>query len=193
MGGNGMKKKRYFCDFWFGPSNSFKHFTLIMVLALVVLTIIAGMINRSIIFSKFEYELDAYSESTYQRLNEIADEVICEGQDIDVTAIPSDVMEYEMVRKPGAITFKFSLDNTKEMKFAPSIGMTVELSENFEVVSKSCLSQEEFVRKTKFTMNVIAFAYGALIIIVVCFVAVIGCTIAAGISTANKKRDNNLS
>lgn len=191
-----MKEKRYFCDIWFGPSKIFKYFTTMMLLSLTILIAISSVISYNIILSKFGYELDAYSESTHLHLNEIADNVISKGQGIDLTAIPSDVVQYEIEKEDdGTITFKYSLDNNKGMQFAPSANMTIELSENFEIISKrpTYLSEEEYVRNTKLTMAFVSFAYGAVTIIGVTTISLVGCTIAALISRENKKKDMNLS
>lgn len=190
-----MKEKRYFCDFWFGTALPFKHFTALIILSMIGLTIICSIISYGIISLKYAYELDSYSESTYQYLNEIADNVISEGQGVDLTAIPSDVVKYEIVREDGIITFKYSLDNNKGMQFATSAHMTVELSENFDIVSKhpSDMSEEQYVRDIKVTMALMAFVLGLLITVLISFAAVIGSTIAAGISSIKKNKARNLS
>lgn len=187
-----MKEKRYFCDIWFGTGESFKRlYTISMVSALIIL-IVGCVVGYGIISLNYGYELDSYSESTYQHLIEIADNIISKEQGINLSAIPEDVAEYEIVRKGDNITFKYSLDNNKGMQFAAPARIEFELSEDYEIISRQTnyVSEERYVRDIKLVMAFAAFSVGAVSWIVFSISVVIGCTIAAFISRANKKNKN---
>ena len=74
-----MKEKRYFCDYWFGTGGSNTILFLFVFLPLIIITSVSSIISYKVLLSKYGNELDSYSESAYQYLDEIADNVIQEG------------------------------------------------------------------------------------------------------------------
>ena len=190
-----MKEKRYFCDFWFGPSESFKRVFTIFWMATLIISVVISTAIYCFMSLNYRNELESYSESTYQHLNEIADNIISKEQGINLSAIPEDVAEYEILKKDDRLVFKYSLDNNKGMQFAAPARMELELSEDFEIISSrtNYVSEERYVRDVKLVMIFASFCIGAVSWIVISIVVALGCTIAAFISRANKKKDKILS
>ena len=185
-----MKEKRYFCDYWFGTGGSIKIPFLIILLSLVVITSVSSIISYNVILSKHGNELDSYSESTYQYLDEIADNVIQEGVGINLLALPDAVVKYEITSENDEVIFKYYLDNNKDSEFAVSANMTVELSDNYEIISKkpNYSSEEDYISNIKFAMIFLSIMIGVVIWIAVMFIALIGATIVAFVSKANKNK-----
>lgn len=186
-----MKEKRYFCDFWFGTGESFKRLFTILLLATLIILVIMSAVSYCYMSLNYRNELESYSEITYQHLNEIADNIISKEQGINLAAIPEDVAEYEILKKDGRIVFKYSLDNDKGMQFASPARMELELSEDFEIISSQTnyVSEERYVRDIKLVMAFVSFIIGSVCWIVISIAAILGCTVAAFISRANKKKD----
>lgn len=184
-----MKEKRYFCDYWFGRGGSNKIETLIIILSLIVITSIFCIIHYNVLLHT--NELDSYSESTYQYLDEIANEVIQEGKGINLLALPDDVVKYEITSTNNEIIFKYYLDNNKGMLFAQAANMTVELSDNFEIISKNpnYSSEEDFIIITKFLMFFGSAILGFMIWLGFIILSFIICTIVAFVSRAKKNKN----
>lgn len=186
-----MKDKRYFCDYWFGKSESNKIETLIMVIAIIVIVVLGSIISYNVFVGKNSDELNSYSESTYQYLDEIADNVIQEGVGIDLMALPDDVVKYEVTYENNEIIFKYYFDNNKDKEFAESANMTVKLSNNYEIISKqpNYSSEEDYVGNIKFVMALFSFMIGMLSAIAFMISGLIICTIIACISKVNKNKN----
>jgi len=186
-----MKEKRYFCDYWFSTKGSMKIPYLIIFLSLIVITSVSSIISYNVFLSKYGNELDSYSESTYQYLDEIADNVIQKEVGINLLALPDDVVKYEIISENNEVIFKYYLDNNIDSEFAVSANMTVELSDNFEIISKkpNYSSEEDYISNIKGAMIFLSIMIGVLIWIVVMLVALVGITIAAFISKANKNKN----
>ena len=116
-----MKEKRYFCDFWNALSNvdSGKGFLSAIGLWVIVWYFICCILN-TVITAKYGYELGLYKESTYNYLYKIAENVIQEGKGLNLSAIPDDVVKYEIIYEGDEIIFKYYLDNNKDAKLAKS-------------------------------------------------------------------------
>ena len=126
--------------------------------------------------TKYKNELDSYSESTYQHLNEIADNVIQEGGNINLLALPDDVTKFEINTQDGITIFKFYLDNNSGMEFADSAYMTVKLSNNFIISKESNYSSEEvYISNIKKNMRSRSFDIGFAVY--TCYLVVIGISI----------------
>lgn len=186
-----MKEKRYFCDYWFGTGGSVKIPIIIILVSLIVIILVSSLVCYNVLLSKHGNELNSYSESTYQYLDEIADNVIQEGTGIDFLALPDDIVKYEITNQDNGIIFKYYLDNNKGSEFAVSANMTVELSDNFEIISKepNYTSEEDYVSDIKGDMIWLSFMIGVMIWVGVIIVALIVCTIVAYVSKANKKKN----
>lgn len=185
-----MKEKRYFCDYWFASKPSDKLPFLIIVLSLLLITFSSGIINYNLFWSKNGNALNSYYESAYTYLDEIADNVIQEGEGIDLLALPDDVVKYEITSENNEVIFKYYLDNNKDMEFAVSLDMTVELTNDFYVVSKehNYSSEEACITKTKSDIISLSISYGVLIWIGFFILGFITCTVIACISQANKNK-----
>lgn len=133
-------------------------------------------------------DLEAYSESAYEYLDEIADNVISKDG-INVSAIPKDVVEYEITYKDSEIIFKYSLDNNKEKYLATSASMTVTLSKDFEILNKepNFSSKEEYVKIHKITFYIFIPIFGIMTWCMVAFACCVVGGIAIPISMIHKK------
>lgn len=195
-----MKEKRYYCD-WAsrvlrGKGHEHNVYKKVLLIFTIVVVGISGFICYNIIMHNHGEDLEAYDESAYKYLDEIADNVI--GKDgINEAAIPEDVVEYEIIYTDGEIIFKYSLDNNKGKEFATSASMTVTLSKDFEVLSKkpNFSSKEEYIKEHKIGLYFLCLMFGILTYSVISLVIMLVMTAAEIISEKNKKRDmkNNLS
>lgn len=181
-----MKEKQYLCDLSFSKEEN-SLVNKVMLISLVVVAVISSVIYYSIIRHNYSEDLEAYSESAYAYLDEIADNVISQDG-INVSAIPKDVVEYEITYKDGEIIFKYSLDNNKGKDLATSASMTITLSKDFEILSKepNFSSKEEYVKSHK-SIYIFVPILGALTWAVL---AIIGCVVmlvAILISIIHKK------
>ena len=123
--------------------------------------VVSGICIYNSNLPKYKNELDSYSESTYQHLNEIADNVIQEGGNINLLALPDDVTKFEINTQDGITIFKFYLDNNSGMEFADSAYMTVKLSNNFIISKESNYSSEEvYISNIKKNMWMSSFDIG---------------------------------
>lgn len=183
-----MKEKRYFCDLW-DNSKKRSFLSFIMIVSANIIGIICGIINYNVILSKYGNEFDSYSESTYKYLDKIADDVIEEGVGIKLVDLPKDVVKYEIYNENNEIIFKYYLDN-KDMKYVDSSYMSVLLSDNYEIISKSSnyRSEKEYKKNIKHQMIWESEIVGGVICIVLVSVCAIGFNIVAWISTSNKKK-----
>ncbi len=179
-----MKEKRYFCD-----CGSNKSIILVVIIFSIVVTIICSLIYQNIMVHNHSEEVEAYSESAYEYLDEIADNVIGKAG-INMDAIPEDVAEYEITYKDDKIIFKYSLDNNTENGIASTYpSMTVTLSKDFEVLSKkpyySSNEEKEFLKNCKIAICIFCIVFGSVILIM---------SVATVISKKHKERDmKNLS
>lgn len=183
-----MKEKRYFCDYWSGNKGSIKIIYLIIFLSFIIISSISSIISYNVLLLKHGNELNSYSESTYQYLNEIADNVIREGAGINLLALPDDVVNYEITIQDNEVIFKYYLDNNKGMEYAASADMTVKLSDNYEIISKepNYSSEEDYISDIKGAMIFQSVMLGFVIWLCVMLVAFIGGTIADFVSKTNK-------
>lgn len=187
-----MKEKRYFCDYWFGPSKSMKREVLIILLLFAFITSIGGRIAYNVMISNYEHELNSYSVEAYEHLNEIANTVIVKGVGIDLLALPEMmVFNYEITAKNDEIIFTYYLDNNDGMQFAVSAAMTVKLSNDFSIISKkpNCSSEEEYVKGIKFAIGFCSFFIGVFAWFIVIVIIWIGCIIAVHISELHKNKN----
>ena len=123
--------------------------------------VVSGICIYNSNLPKYKNELDSYSESTYQHLNEIADNVIQEGGNINLLALPDDVVKSEINTQDGITIFKFYLDNNSGMEFADSAYMTVKLSNNFIISKESNYSSEEvYISNIKENMEMSSVDFG---------------------------------
>lgn len=185
-----MKEKRYFCDYWFGRSGSMKRGTLIVISSLILITF-GGIIGYNVIMSNHGYELNSYSVKVYEHLDEIANNVITKGVGIDLSALPNDVINYEITTENNEIIFKYYLDNNKDMEFVVSANMTVKLSNDFSIISKKSnySSEEEYVKSIKFTIGFCSIMFGFFTGFIIMILSLIGCTIGAVISKSHKSKN----
>ncbi len=184
-----MKEKRYLCDFVFGEldKRTERIVILIVILSFLGITAIVSLICYNIGLTTYKDELNAYPASAYEHLDEIANNVIQEGVGIDLLAIPDDVVSYEITRKDNEIIFKYYLDNNKGMQLASSANMTIKLSNDFNIISKSpnYSSKESYVKYIKLAIGfrselISIFAYLLFLLIIL---------MSSLISEARKRKD----
>lgn len=136
-------------------------FTISVLLFSSLIGVVSGIDIYNSYLTKYKNELDSYSESTYQHLNEIADNVIQDGGNINLLALPDDVVKSEINTQDGITIFKFYLDNNSGMEFADSAYMTVKLSNNFIISKESNYSSEEvYISNIKKNMWMSSFDIG---------------------------------
>ena len=140
-------------------------FILLIIISIPLFSLLIGVVSGNGIYNsyltKYKNELDSYSESTYQHLNEIADNVIQEGGNINLLALPDDVVKSEINTQDGITIFKFYLDNNSGMEFADSAYMTVKLSNNFIISKESNYSSEEvYISNIKENMGMSSIDFG---------------------------------
>ena len=140
-------------------------FILLIIISILLFSLLIGVVSGNGIYNsyltKYKNELDSYSESTYQHLNEIADNVIQEGGNINLLALPDDVTKFEINTQDGITIFKFYLDNNSGMEFADSAYMTVKLSNNFIISKESNYSSEEvYISNIKENMEMSSIDFG---------------------------------
>ena len=157
-----------------------KFFILLLTISVPLFSSLIGVVSGICIYNsyltKYKNELDSYSESTYQHLNEIADNVIQEGGNINLLALPDDVVKSEINTQDGITIFKFYLDNNSGMEFADSAYMTVKLSNNFIISKESNYSSEEvYISNIKENMRSRSFDIGFAVY--TCCLVVIGISI----------------
>lgn len=187
-----MKEKRYYCDLALStPDKNFNRVIIsVLLISFVVVTAISSLINYNIMMHNHGEDIETYSESVYEYLDEIADNVISKDG-INVAAIPEDVVKYEITYKDDEIIFKYSLDNNEGRKFATSASMIVTLSKDFEVLSRepNFSSEEEYVKQHKMAFYMLSFSYGFCTWIVMTMVSCIGIVVAVPISMMHKEKD----
>ena len=177
-----MKEKRYLCDYIDAMSNF-----LCIVYGLIA--VIGGIISYNVLLSQYDNELNAYSESTYKYLEEVADNVVQEGIGIDLRKLPEEIAWYNIISpdNDGIIQFTYYLNNNQDMLFAKQSSMTVELSkDSFKIISKipDCFSKVDYVLKIKEQMSVLSAIIGMILAI-----ALLMATIIVDLfSRINKKR-----
>lgn len=145
-----MKKKRYFCDFWFsifGPEAK-KSAMLFLIGIVAIIAFLSVIIIHHALSSKF----NSYSPATYERLNQIADDVIMKGVGIDIDAIPNDVESYNITYGKKTITFQYCLKYDEELLYELSKEMVIELSKDYEIISKASPydSENRYTQALKF-------------------------------------------
>lgn len=159
-------------------------FMLLLTISVPLFSSLIGVVSGIGIYNsyltKYKNELDSYSESTYQHLNEIVDNVIQEGGNINLLALPDDVVKSEINTQDGITIFKFYLDNNSGMEFADSAYMTVKLSNNFIISKESNYSSEEvYISNIKDNMGMRSFDIGlavgtCCVIVIVISMCIIG-------------------
>lgn len=188
-----MKKKRYFYDYWAGKRGSIGVLPfLIVILSLGLIVPIGVKFRYAALISEHRNDLNAYSDTTYKYLDEIADNVIHEGVGIDILALPDDVVKCELIKENKSTVFRYYLENNNSDKeIVISAYMTVVLSDELEIISKTpnCSSEEDYKGKVK---NVILFrAIVEITMVWIAFIVVILIilTMIAVASKAKKDRD----
>ena len=177
-----MKEKRYLCDY-------FDAMSIFLCVVYGLIAVIGGIISYNVLLSQYDNELNAYSESTYQYLEEVADNVVQEGIGIDLRKLPEDIAWYNITSpdNDGIIQFTYYLNNNQDMLFAKQSSMTVELSkDSFKIISKipDCFSKVDYVLKIKEQMSVLSAIIGMILAI-----ALLMATIIVDLfSRINKKR-----
>lgn len=177
-----MKEKRYLCDYIDAMS-------IFLCVVYGLIAVIGGIISYNVLLSQYDNELNAYSESTYKYLEEVADNVVQEGIGIDLRKLPEDIAWYNITTSDndGIIQFAYYLNNNKDMLFAKQSSMTVELSkDSFKIISKipDCFSKADYVLKIKEQMS----ALSAIIGLILAMVLLIAIMIVDFFSRINKKR-----
>ena len=160
-----MKEKRYLGDY-INAMSIIQTIFLCVVCGLIA--VIGGIISYNVLLSQYDNELNAYSESTYQYLEEVADNVVQEGIGIDLRKLPEDIAGYNITTSDndGIIRFTYYLDNNKDMLFAKQSSMTVELSkDSFKIISKipDCFSKVDYVLKIKEQMSALSTIIGLIL------------------------------
>lgn len=154
-----VKEKRYFIDYMLDDNDlSTKQKVLMIILPFIIGFIVAG-IYYFINVDKFEYEINSYSKEKVERIEDIRDIFITEGSQFDLSYIPEDVKNYNVEYDGNEIKLHYSLKNTNNLEYAPSLHMDVTLSKNLQIIdmSQSYTSEEEYVSSTKTSIYLVVF------------------------------------
>lgn len=154
-----VKEKRYFIDYMLDDNDlSTKQKVLMIILPFIIGFIVAG-IYYFINVDKFEYEINSYSKEKVERIEDIRDIFITEGSQFDLSYIPEDVKNYNVEYDGNEIKLHYSLKNTNNLEYAPSLYMDVTLSKNLQIIdmSQSYTSEEEYVSSTKTSIYLVVF------------------------------------
>ena len=140
-----MKGKRYFCDRMKQPVRP--QMSRAIVCSCIILIVLASIVLYNLDM-KYGVQLGEYSEEVYEKLEEIADDVI-EGKVINLDAMLDSVSNYEVTYKYGVLTFKCSINNYEGKELYPSPRITV--TESSGVVKKEhyVSSEEEYIKIQK--------------------------------------------
>lgn len=186
-----MKEKRYFYDFVAAPLYT-RQIVLLLIVPFTVVAIIAsiiGNISYHLIMNKYSYELDTYSETTNEYLEEIANEVIKEGSSFNLSAMPKDVADYNVTFDGNHIEFNYVLKN--DLTYAPSAHMVMTLSKDFRILQQSFSYNSEKQYKEMTETNI---SEKSSTIFTLSFAGLLACymisfIIAMEVSEHHKKRD----
>lgn len=186
-----MKEKKYFCDYYDYYYNMPPIKYLLSTLGIMLaVSILIGLVSYNVILSKNKSELASYNESRVasERLEEIVDDVIEENKGIDLLALPKDVITYEVIKKDNDVIFKCSMHNAKDMFFVSNASAEVKLSPNYEIISKKIIysSEEEFIDDVMSNMIFMAGVIAAVGFVIIFFVGLPCCSLAANISKKRK-------
>ena len=164
-----MKEKRYFCDLcedWRDRideiSSLKKVLFFILYLSCFLLVSVIGCIQ------KYGQGINTYSVEEYERLDEIADNVIKKGVGIDLSALPDDVVSHEKTIKDDEIIFEYCLDNNEGMAFAQPASMTIIFSKDFKIISRhpNFSSEEQYTAIVKILIVAFAMMLGGFMALV---------------------------
>lgn len=175
-----MKEKKYFYD-WLFPANKACWETGIKLL---IIGIISFFISYNIIYYNFtipyyEEALNSYDADAYEYLYEIAENCIVDGKGIVESAIPEDVIEYDIHKTKDGITFKYILGNNEGIELASQAVMSIELSNSYEILSQkpNYSSEEEYVKvikgRIKYNTSFLAVLTAGVILLIILFIAAI--------------------
>ena len=193
-----MKEKRYFYDVMMDNEEPTKKQKVLRHLATLILFFvvlpITCIVSYNITMYRYSHELNGYSSSKFERLEEIANIVIKEGANFDLAAIPKDVSSYDITYANGQIIFNYYLINSEEFKFAPSISMTITLSEDLKILEKTSVYEFEktYIEQTKFTMCILSILNTLIIIIPILILFLVIMFVFITISYFHKKRDQKI-
>ena len=184
-----MKEKRHFGVSFIGDNILFKT-PLMFPLLCITLAVIFSQAFYAQYMNKYAAELDSYSLNTYDHLVNIYNDVIQEGTGIDLSALPKDVVSYEITGKGDEVTFKFSLDSNSNIPLSPSASMTVNLSDDFHVISqepdyfsaKACIAHTLLQIRSIFICVALIVAFTFYGIVIACYKL---------LKRKNKTRQNN--
>lgn len=108
-----------------------------------------------------------------------------------MSAIPDDVVKYEIIYEGDEIIFKYYLDNNKDAKLAKSASMTVIMSNEIEIIFKTpnYSSENEFRHCVEENMMTFCLIMGGAMSTIFLIVAYLVCVIVAWISYYNKTKN----
>ncbi len=180
-----MKEKRYFCDYFdFFNTSAVK--TLMAIIIVIAIIFVISYIGLTI--SMYEYELNAYPEDAYKKLNEIADNLVIEGVGIN-SEVSSKIDDYDRKEQNDNIIITYSVPNKTNSFISPSrVNMTLKLSSDFHILSKNpdFASEQDYSKYIKSQITITSIAIAASITL---FLFVI-CIILQFKSIKKKKNDN---
>ena len=179
-----MKEKRYFCD-----SKLCNIKTWLLFIGLVSLISISIGITQE--YEKYKHLLNAYSEEVYSDLVEIQNNVIEKNVGINLSAIPENVINYEIIYENDEIIFTYYIEENNEIEYKPQLRNTVTLSKDFDILSEESLysSKQKYVDYIKF--NLLANSLATIVcpvILLDCFLCLV--CIAAYAMSKRHKEDN---
>ena len=137
-----------------GRADVSSHVARKVIIAMVLVGVIITAIVCSCWYAANKEQInkafDSYSPEVYEQLEEIATNVVKEGEGIDLKNIPESVVKYEITWDNQQIVFCYYLDNNKGIKFAERLSgnMKIVLSDEYKIISEDTnfLSEREYHR-----------------------------------------------
>lgn len=124
----------------------------IIVIGVIVLPFLGEVIWYDVTVDKYQEELYSYSPEVYEYLLEAINNIFKEDECvIDINAIPKDIIMEKFEMKDDRFVCVLRWDNEKNGKYIPIASMTVDISNNFEIMSitSAYSSEENFVKAFK--------------------------------------------
>lgn len=130
-----MEEKRY----------SIRKSILITIMVFGAIPAIVAVIFYNVNIAKYRDNMTKYPYEEYEYLVEVGNNMFKEKGSINIDEKPKDVI-MDIKKQGENYICKFVLNNNNEDKYIPNIGMTAQLSEDFEIISLDYFSEEEYAQ-----------------------------------------------
>lgn len=186
-----MKEKRYFYECIIFSNNVGGITKFLITVFFAILIIIGTMFNYKKMLKEHNDALEAYSESDYDYLDEIANDVIDEKYGIIISKIPEDV-KYEIAKTDDVITFNYYIDNNKDIEFAVSAKMKITLSTtDYKILTKkpNYSLKEEYIKDRQLEFKITSFVLATVTFCVIGGIIYLCCVLGYMFSKMHEESD----